>query len=711
MPKLPGAVADAARSAVRLDRSKIAPDVGVRAVVGVALTLVVGRATGHTIAGVTATIGSLSGGFASHQGTYRSRAAVIVAATSAMGATAFMGSTVGHLPGAFAVLAACVAFVAGMLVALGAAATVVGIQAVVGLVVFSQFDFTPAVAARNAGLILLGGAVQTCLVVILWPLRRFPAERRALSHAFSALAEFCRDATTGITPLLPADALSALDPLVRDAQPLGGRQGVAVQAMVGQTDRIRLELVALARSRQRLAETEVGAGIDDLLRSTASVLDNLSVAVRSNAVPSGSSADRDQFEQALHRLRDQSPPGSAEIVARAEALAGQIRTVIRAASVLAGGDPGEIQSLSPAGRANDDRHAKGRDGRRTEWLATIRSNLTFSSQVFRHALRLAVAVAVADLVSRAFSMPHHYWLPMTTMLVLRPDFGSTVIRGVSRTVGTLIGAGAVTLILAEARPGPEWLIAITIALYLPAATLVLANYAMFSVLISSLVVTLLAFAGQPGVATAGQRSMYTALGAVVALAAYLLWPTWEATLLPDTLAGLAEVEGRYARQILEAWSDPARADRASLQHSRLEARLARTNAEAAVVRWSSEPHSSAVSSNLDTAAVLGFMTAVRTCVQSILALHAELPLDGPGYPDASRLGTDVETAVAAVAAKLRDSHLSVTMPPLRQEQLALAARSAGTRALVAETDLLVNSVNTMAHLVGLEDHEAGGLAS
>lgn len=233
------------RAAVRVDRAKVAPDVGLRAALGVGLTLLVGRATGHTVGGVTATVGALSAGMASHQGTYRSRAAVVMAASAGMALAAFLGTLVGHVLGAAMAVAGLIGFTAGLLVCLGPAGSVVGVQAVVGLLVFSQFHFPPAVAARNAGLVLLGGVVQT-LLVVLWPLRRFPAERRALGSAFARLAEYCRSGPEGGSTLLKASAFEPVGATLRDAQPLGGEGTAAHRALAGQADRIRLEVVALA---------------------------------------------------------------------------------------------------------------------------------------------------------------------------------------------------------------------------------------------------------------------------------------------------------------------------------------------------------------------------------------------------------------------------------------------------------------------------------
>ncbi|HET9075673.1 MAG TPA: FUSC family protein [Acidimicrobiales bacterium] len=723
------ALREATRAALQVDRSKVAPDVGLRAALGVGLTLIVGRATGHTVAGVTATIGALSAGMASHQGTYRSRAAVVMAASAGMAFTAFLGALVGHILGLDMVVTGLIGFCAGMLVSLGPAGSVVGIQAVVGLVVFSQFHLSVAVSARNGGLILLGGLVQTVLVVVLWPLRRFPAERRALGDAFARLAGYCRTGPAGGPALPDPAAFDALGPMVRDAQPFGGEGTAAHRALAGQVERIRLELVALVRARQRLAEAAGRAelaAMDDILDAAASALDDISRAVREGEVPSGWLEGRNRFESGLSELRaaaaDQASAADLnrrlaieEAHRRGQALAGQLRAVVRTAAVPAGGDPVTLEQVALSGRPPEG--TRRRTGR--EWVrdraATVRSNLTLSSQACRHALRMAVSLAAAVAISHAFRLDHAYWLPMTAMLVLRPDFGSTVTRGISRVVGTLIGAGLVTLVLAAARPGPDWLIGVVIVLCFAATTLVLANYAVFSVCIASLVVTLLAFLGEPELSTAGDRSIFTVLGAVLALAAYALWPTWEVTALPDVLAELAETEGRYAAEVLAAWADPAAADRAALQRSRLAARLARSNAEASVARWLAEPPGRAVGAGLGRDAVLGYLAAVRSCVQAILTLHAELPTRGGGHPEVEPLAGGVGEALRLVAGSVRGSGVPSCLPPLRKEQLAMAralglgsdngsrpAANATALVLAGETDLLVNSVNTLGHLVGLE---------
>ncbi|MGH9056439.1 MAG: FUSC family protein [Acidimicrobiales bacterium] len=741
MSKIEAALADVARASVRVDRSKLAADVAVRTAIGVGIPLVVGLATGHTLIGVTASTGALSGGFASLQGTYRSRAEVVLVASAAMALSAFVGATVGHLFGPDIVVVAAWGFGAGLAVCLGQAATVVGVQSLVGLVVYSQFHLTAAVAAEEAGWVLAGGVVQTLLVVVVWPLRRFPAERRALSLAYDSLATFARSLVTTPTALLAPGALDALGPVMRDPQPFSREVDTAAhQALANQAERIRLELAAVARGRQRLGdhgEREAAGDVDLILQATSSVLAEVSDALHRARVPAGWDDERYQFETALHGLRATASSSRGargawtlatldDTVRRCEALAGQLRAALRSAAIPAGGEATVLPGVGEAARPETGTIAEPGEPpaalcsrRRSplrERVAVLRANLALSSQACRHGMRLAAALAVGEALSHAFSEAHRYWLPLTVMIVLKPDFSSTFTRGLSRVAGTLAGAGLVTVAVAELRPGHVALTALVVFWCWAAITTLLANYAIYSVCIASLVVTLLAFVGEPELHVAADRSLYTVVGAALALLAYALWPTWAAATLRDRLSDLVATEGRYGQEVLRAWVDPGRADRGGLQRARLNARLARSNAEAAVDRWLSEPASGDAPSR-DT--VVAVMAAVRNYVQGVLALHAQLPAGGPVRPEVGALADEVDDALGSVADAIRSGQSRARLPSLRSTQLALVrsldagegATAVGGRraldgaavALASDTDLVVNAVNTLGHLVGVTE--------
>ena len=344
-------------------------------------------------------------------------------------------------------------------------------------------------------------------------------------------------------------------------------------------------------------------------------------------------------------------------------------------------------------------------------------------------------MGIAVAVSHLFTFGHGYWLPMTVMIVLKPDFAATFSRGLARSVGTLLGAGLATLFLAGLRPPPAGLIALTVALYAVSVAVLLANYAVYSIGIASLVVVLLAFTGAPAVSLAVDRGFYTVLGAALALAAYAVWPTWERRRVPDRLADLVETDGRYGAALLRAWADPAGADRADLDRLRMAARLARSNAEASFTRWKNEPAGRVTPERegLDVDTAEGILAAIRRYVWAALALHGQLPDVGPTRPLLRELALEVLDALKAIAETLRTGSASLSYPPLRATQVALAeilvaSSSGGTggaggaggtggaphtqaggahlaapdMVLVTETDLMVNAVDTLAHLAGIK---------
>ena len=89
-------------------------------------------------------------------------------------------------------------------------------------------------------------------------------------------------------------------------------------------------------------------------------------------------------------------------------------------------------------------------------LVEIRNNLSFRSNSFRHALRLGVATVIGGLLAAAEHLIRGYWIPMTVVIVLKPNFGGTLQRSVQRITGTVLGAllaALLMLVSAFAAPG------------------------------------------------------------------------------------------------------------------------------------------------------------------------------------------------------------------------------------------------------------------
>ena len=718
---------------MRLDRSKLAWVPAARCAAGIAVPLVVGELSGHILVGVGAATGALTAGVASLQGAYRDRVKIMAAAAVAFALSAFVGATASRVVGVDVVVTTIWAFAAGLLVVLGQPATVVGLQAVIGLVIFSQFHFGAWQAASNALWALAGGVLQVLLVAVIWPLQKFPVERKATAAAYQLLASYVRGLVDDPGSLLDPKVIDDLRAAVSDTQPLGDPAAVAAfQALAGEADRIRLEAAGIARVRAQLdsgtssqADAPISAArrLDAAILAAGDVLGDAVEAQRSGRRMPDPSGERSEFRASMDKLRSAASAAEGqELILLTQAVGGlgalavRLRSVVQLTAVAAGAEPADstLPSRDPATQAGPGL-SKAEPSR--SHLESVRANVTFRSEAFRHAVRVAGAMAVAVGLSHLFAFGHGYWLPMTVMIVLKPDFASTFTRGLARSAGTVLGAGLATLLLAGLRPPHAVLIVFTIALYAVCVATLLANYAIYSIAIASLVVVLLAFTGAPAASLALDRAFYTVLGAALALAAYTLWPTWERRRAPERLADLIEADGRYGAALLHAWAEPVYADRAALDRLRVAARLARSNAEASVTRWRNEPDGrrAHVLERFDVDTAQEILVAVRRYVWAALALHSQLPEAGPTLPELRELADQIRTMLVAVADLVRTGSPVEAYPPIRATQAALAEnlianagdnpRTDGVSELtqletivISETDLMVDAVDTLAAL-------------
>lgn len=61
----------------------------------------------------------------------------------------------------------------------------------------------------------------------------------------------------------------------------------------------------------------------------------------------------------------------------------------------------------------------------TAWKETLSNNLTFQSVTFRHALRLAILITLSQLLSVLLPIPRGYWITLTVLFALKPNYGGT----------------------------------------------------------------------------------------------------------------------------------------------------------------------------------------------------------------------------------------------------------------------------------------------
>src|SRR4051794_7262051 len=227
------------------DRAGVHPAVAVRTGLAVLVPLVVGIAVGHPAEGAQAAAGALPVGVAAMTGAFGPPTGLMVATTVGMTVSTFVGSLVAGHPVAMVSLLALWGFVAGLMVTFGRAATIVGVQAVVGFVVFGRYPGGVAVSGAHAAWVLAGGLVQLLLAHLLRTPRRFGRERRAGAAADDALGLLARTVLDGAPGTPAAEAVAAAGGVVarRTDDESGGVD--ELRGLVDEGGRIRLELQAL----------------------------------------------------------------------------------------------------------------------------------------------------------------------------------------------------------------------------------------------------------------------------------------------------------------------------------------------------------------------------------------------------------------------------------------------------------------------------------
>jgi len=692
------------QTVIRYDAAKVAPWLALRNAIGVALPLIAGVAWGQLSAGLIAGTGALNVAFSDSQEPYRQRARRMLAASVLVGLAVFAGALCGHHSVIAVVTSTVWAFAAGMLVALSPAAADLGTVSLVVLVVYTAFPMMPEKAAFSGLLAFAGGVLQTLLSVALWPLRPYAPERRALGELYRELARAAASPVrTTEAPPASAQSLQAQNALAT----LDGDHSIEAEryrSLLSQAERMRLSLLGLARLRARTQREDPANAAGETLdryfvlssRMLSSLGNSLVAGQPARAVPE----DLQELENLAEQLRDRPDAGSSPISAmlsdarfQMDAMAGQLRSAVDLAAY-----------ATPAGLVAFER----RESRRP-WslqlggaIATLRANFSLNSAAFRHAVRLAVCIAIGDALGRGLELRRSYWLPMTIAIVLKPDFTATFSRGVLRLAGTFAGLLVTTVIFHVLPAANSVQVALVATLMFVLRCYGPANYGILVVAVTALVVLLIALTGDTPRAVIAARGLNTLAGGAIALIAYWIWPTWERTQAPEALAQMLDAYRQYFRAIRESYLAFDKSSADELDRTRVAARRARSNIEASVDRLTAEPGISAESMQM----LRAMLASSHRLVHAFMALEAGLATSHPvrARGEFRPFADHVELTLYYLAAALRGSPLTrAGLPDLREDHHALVhagdPRTERYALVNVETDRITNSLNTLSEQV------------
>jgi uncharacterized membrane protein YccC len=689
------------RGVLHIDISKADPWIALRNAVGVSVPLAVGIAIGMPLGGLAVATGALNVSYSDGHDPYAQRAKRMLASSMLCAIAVLAGGLAGRHNVAAVLLTTVWAFGSGMVVALGATAESLGVISLVVVIVYSAQSLAPLRALEASGLAFAGGVIQTLLSLALWPVRTYEPERRALANLYLSLARAASSPAGLIKAPPPAEASTQAQEALAARAYDHSVETERFLALLSQAERMRLRLFTLGRLLRRMRREKFGFApaemVESFLESAAHVLAVIGESLARNTpvvIDESWISDLRAAIEALHKSQDaESRTFLAAAVRDArfqmDALAGQLR----AAAQLAG-------DTTPAGWNAFEQRERSRPWRvrfRGN-LAQLAANLSLQSAVCRHAIRLACAVAVAEMIARNVETPRAYWLPMTTVLVLKPEFTVTFTRGLLRIAGTIVG-----LLLATAMfhflPPRLGLEAILIGGFVFLLRWIgPANYGIFGIAVSALIVLLISFTGVTPKDVILPRGVNTIAGGVLALAAYAMWPTWERTQVAEMMARLLDAYRAYFSAVVDALLRSGTTIPTELDSARLAARRARTNAVASVDRMQAEPGTRAD----EIALLLRMLASSHRFVHAVMSIEATIlpTVRPPVRPEFRTFAADVNKTLEGLAEQLRRKRSSSQKwPDLRQDHRRLIESPGAVAEQYAlmnvEADRMTNSLNTM----------------
>jgi len=418
---------------------------------------------------------------------------------------------------------------------------------------------------------LLGTAIQ----MALWPFRPQHPLRAATSEAWLAAADViaalneesftdCAKRNAEIT-LREGRQREVIDRTVSILQTAGSRR---MDALIGRLERLRL-VSAQITTRAVALHTMVEAVEDETMRgkimqSFQPMLRSLENLLRSAAITlvSRQPAHLAMFDVRLKRV------ASLIGAVRGRILAHQIElpNCLQIVEVL-----GQIECLLPvtkdALRETIDR-ASERGAFSLEltdlhtWkLGSLGAALNLSPRLdrslARFVIRFGVVMMAGVFIFKWFGIPHGYWLPLTFVVVMQPDYGSTRQRAWQRVGGTALGSLLATGVLLLQLPHALLIPAVGAMTFLFAYFLK-RRYDIAVVFVTLMVVLLTEIGGPVAWSLTAERIGCTLAGGILAMiAARLFWPAWEKDRFQPILATALLATRDYLQQICESLQNGA----------------------------------------------------------------------------------------------------------------------------------------------------------
>ncbi|MFF9350274.1 FUSC family protein [Streptomyces sp. NPDC014734] len=649
------ALKETAHSGLTIERRRLEPLVAIRGAAGLALVIGVSLAFFGPVVAASSAFGAFQAAIATFQRSWRPRPVLALVSGASLAGSTFLGYLTASRPVLFLALLVLWTFLAGLAWAAGATGGIIASSNVAIMLVTVTLPTSVADSAVHAAMILFGGVVQAVLIV-LFRIRRWGAQRDALADALAAEADYARRlrhdplALFDPVPLMTARSAAAVTPSQARRRPpeLRGSRAVA--------ERIRPVLASLADPAMGVPdEGPERDRVRELLGAAGSVLDSAARAIRHGDPVKLSPS-------AVAALK--TPDTGSLLTGPPRRAADRLDTLLSDVIETAEGE-GTKAEKAEAGRAAEDIRTAGKGTpevphRRRPTLPrmvpvvarAMRAELRPGSPILRHAVRVAVVVAIGYLIGTALPFGHGYWAPMAAVMTMRPDFSQTYERAVARFGGTIVGVSLATAIVRTVHPGVTSSAVLAVCCALLMYLLMRTGYVVGQACVSAYVVFLLGMAGDNWSQTVPERVVLTLVGGLLAMVSYAAYPAWETPRLRGRLGDWLKADGRYAAAVVDQYAEPVERGHGDVRSALLATREARVAWQEAVAAAQHEP---VRNRGLSRSATADAEHALAEFGRAAMLLEAHLPRGGATpVPEASALAEALRRATERGAKEVRE---------------------------------------------------------
>ena len=515
----------------------VVPDLAavLRSLLGVVVVAVVALNWGPSGSATTVATAAAIAGATALQDSPRGRIPLVAVVSLLMGFAVLLGASVSAISGLFVATVGLWCFGAAMPWALGANAGRLAGASSALMVIAPPVEPTLSSTLGVSALVVGGGFVQAGLIAV-WPRRRWRVQREALTAAYRSLAADARrlagGATDGVVLAVDMEPLITLRAAFTLVEGQARRRPAEYRDWHALPERIATELSGLAHR-----PADGLAGQPALAKVLIAAADTLT-----EVAETGRSA-RGDADATIRRLDS----AAAESAGPDSALVRRLVMQLHEAVAIRLGD--FVPSSPDALR---HRRPELSTSVRTA-LERTRSHLNRHSPVFRHAVRLGVAVAAGCAIERYADVAQGYWIPLTVLMVLRPETAHTYTRCGRRLAGNVVGVVVASTALLLLSPGP--VLSAVLAVVFVGGTYVVAGfgYLALSAALTAAVVFLINIDRAPNAATMSELLFATLGGGVLAVLAHILFPDDALTRLRQRAGELLKTEIDYAATVINAY--------------------------------------------------------------------------------------------------------------------------------------------------------------